>query len=180
MVYLTSAQRRDAILAYIRNSAEPVTGGRLSEVFGVTRQIIVADIAILKARGESIIGTPQGYMCPIANVSRIERKVAVIHSSSIGQIRDELYLIVDNGVTIQDVIVEHPLYGEITANLHITSRHDADLFLKKMTETEAEPLLVLTDGLHLHTLVADNLVTLQRVEGLLSNLGLVAEDGDFS
>ena len=46
----------------LNNSKEPVTGSTLAKDFNVTRQVIVQDMAILRAEGKDIIATPQGYM----------------------------------------------------------------------------------------------------------------------
>ncbi len=173
---MSNIKRRQAILDYLKHAKQPVTGGQLSELFNVTRQIIVADIALLRAKGADIIGTPQGYIYNITSSPRFQQKIATIHSSSHEQIREELNIIVDNGASIQDVIVEHPLYGEITASLHIFSRHDVDLFIEKLAASNAEPLLILTDGLHLHTIAAESLETLSRVKHILAEKGYLPPD----
>lgn len=171
---MTSNQRRAAISKHLKASPTPITGNQLSEEFTVTRQVIVSDIALLRATGEDIMSTPQGYIYAQVDDQRPQIKIAAQHSSEFAQIRNELYIIVDNGASVQDVIVEHPVYGEITANLHISSRHDVDQFLHKLAESKAEPLLVLTEGLHLHTLIADDLETLHRAERALKDQGYLA------
>jgi transcriptional regulator of NAD metabolism len=173
---MTSNQRRQAICNYLKSAQEPVTGNQLSEQFNVTRQVIVSDVALLRAKGEQIISTPQGYLYNLLDEPIAQIKIAAQHSSDHEQIRNELYLIVDNGATAQDVIVEHPLYGEITASLHISSRHDVDQFIYKLATSNAEPLLVLTEGLHLHTLTAKDLETLRRVEQVLKEHEFLASD----
>lgn len=173
---MNSKSRRAAILRYLKDTKEPVTGASLSERFGVTRQVIVSDIAILRAKGEDIIGTPQGYICSVPGKTMIRQKIAAVHSSDHAQIREELYIIVDHGGRIQDVIVEHPVYGEITASLHITSRYDADQFIAKLAAYNAEPLLVLTDGLHLHTIEVERIETLEAIKQALSAKGFLAAE----
>lgn len=172
---MNSKQRRAAILDHLKQSNQPVTGGQLSEIYNVTRQVIVGDIALLRAKGAEIMGTPQGYLHSAIESPKAKMKIAAIHSSDHDQIRDELYLIVDYGATVQDVIVDHPLYGEITASLHVTCRHDVDQFIEKLTQSQAEPLLVLTDGLHLHTVTADDMETLDRVKSALKSAGYLAK-----
>lgn len=173
---MNSKSRRAAILKYLRDAQEPVTGGSLSEHFRVTRQVIVSDIAILRAQGEEIIGTPQGYIYNVPGKTMIRQKIAAIHSSGYDQIREELYIIVDHGARIQDVIVEHPIYGEITASLHIASRYDADQFIAKLAAYRAEPLLVLTDGLHLHTIEVERMETLEAIKRALAEKGYLAAE----
>lgn len=172
---MKSKQRRAAILEYLKQNNNSITGGQLSEKFNVTRQVIVGDIALLRAKGAEIIGTPQGYLYSQTATNKAQIKIAATHSSDHDQIREELYLIVDHGATVQDVIVDHPIYGQITANLHVTSRYDADQFIDKLSKYQAEPLLVLTDGLHLHTITADNMDTLERVNSALAKSEFLAK-----
>ena len=173
---MNSTSRRAAVLKYLKDAQKPITGGSLSQHFGVTRQVIVSDIAILRAQGEDIIGTPQGYICNVPGKAVIRQKIAAIHSSGHDQIREELYTIVDHGARIQDVTVEHPIYGEITASLHIASRFDADQFIAKLAANNAEPLLVLTDGLHLHTIEAERIETFDAIRQALAEKGYLAEE----
>ncbi|MDI9419324.1 MAG: transcription repressor NadR [Firmicutes bacterium] len=173
---MNSTSRRAAVLKYLKDAQKPITGGSLSQHFGVTRQVIVSDIAILRAQGEDIIGTPQGYIYNVPGKAVIRQKIAAIHSSGHDQIREELYTIVDHGARIQDVTVEHPIYGEITASLHIASRFDADQFIAKLAANNAEPLLVLTDGLHLHTIEAERIETFDAIRQALAEKGYLAEE----
>jgi len=171
---MNSKDRRTAILQYLKAAQEPITGASLSERFGVTRQVIVSDIAILRAQGEDIIGTPQGYLYNVPEKATIRQTIAAVHSSDREQIREELYIIVDHGARIKDVIVEHPIYGEITASLHIASRFDADQFIDKLAAYKAEPLLVLTDGLHLHTIEVEKIEALAAIKKALAAKGYLA------
>ena len=77
-----------------------------------------------------------------------EKKIAVMHGRE--RLQEELYTIVDYGCTVVDVIVEHPLYGELVGQLHLSSRYDVDRFLDSIRESE--PLSQLTHGVHLHTI----------------------------
>lgn len=174
---MNSMNRRAAILKLLQDTQEPITGGQLSEHLGVTRQVIVSDIALLRAQGEDIIGTPRGYLYNRpGSKTMVRQKIASVHSRFHDQIRDELYLIVDHGASVQDVIVEHPVYGEITASLHISSRYDVDQFLEKLAEYNAEPLLILTDGPHLHTIEADRIEVLEQVKQALAAKGYLAPE----
>lgn len=173
---MDSNQRKQAILQHLKKANSPITGSKLSQIFNVTRQVIVADIALLRAKGEDITGTPQGYVYTAANTPKIRQKLATVHSRKHEDILDELYTIVDHGGAIQDVIVEHPLYGEIIASLHVSSRHDADQFILKLAQLSAEPLLTLTDGPHLHTVVADNMEVIERIKKSLRKKGYLAEE----
>lgn len=148
-------ERREFIVGFLRASEEPVTGTVLAEETNVSRQVIVQDISLLKASGEPIIATNRGYlyMQEHGGPALHRRIIAVKHSPE--ETRDELELIVDCGVTVVDVIVEHPFYGELTGSLMINSRFDVDQFVSAFTNQEGSLLSVLTDGVHLHTLEAD-------------------------
>ena len=82
---------------------------------------------------------------------------------------------VDNGGGLLDVIVEHPLYGQISGSLQIFSRYDVDLFLKKLRENRANPLSTLTEGIHLHTLSCPSPEVFARVRKALSEKGILLE-----
>ena len=148
---MDSNERKEEILNILRSSEESVKGTELAEKLGVSRQVIVQDIAILRAGGEKIVATPQGYIM-IKNGDEKLVKTIVCKHSGYDEIEDELNTIVDMGGKIIDVIVEHPLYGEIKSPLMISSRLDVVDFKKNLIETQAEPLSSLTDGVHIHSI----------------------------
>jgi hypothetical protein len=170
MVEMTSEQRRESILAAVRKSSKPLTGAYLARLYNVSRQIIVQDIAILRAAGYDIIATPQGYLIPrVGQSQRITRVIAVKHSRD--QIEDELTTIVDLGGRILDVIIEHPVYGEFKGRLMTSSRSDVRAYLETMEKEEAKPLSALTEGVHLHTIEADSVSVLDQIEKALQEKG---------
>jgi transcriptional regulator of NAD metabolism len=169
-----NSTRRTKLLEILTDSSGPRTGAELSDLLGVTRQIIVADIALLRAAGEQIIATPNGYL--INNESRNTGFTCTVvskHSADYHDIEDELFTIVDYGGCIVDVTVEHPVYGQMTGLLHIESRHDVAKFIERLSASKAEPLLVLTEGLHLHTLQAKDEETLNIIVAKLKEKGYV-------
>lgn len=146
-------ERRNQILEILRQSAEPVTGSELADKMSVSRQIIVQDISLLKAKEHPIIATSQGYMYLSEQKSNLKKRtVACRHNAE--ETRHELNLIVDCGVTAKNVTVEHPLYGEITVSLMVRNRLDVIRFMNKVEQTGASLLSSLTDGIHLHLLEA--------------------------
>lgn len=164
--------RRNLLLRWLKETDEPITGSDLANRTNVSRQVIVQDISLLKAKNEPIIATAQGYLYIHQNQSqKVSRVVAVQHTPE--DMEKELYLIVEHGVLVKDVIVEHPIYGEITANLRLKSHRDVDHFLSKMKQTGASLLSALTEGTHLHTLEAaqedqlDDVVEALKIEGFL-------------
>ena len=115
--------RRENILNEIKKSNKPISATYLAKLFGVSRQIIVGDIALIRASGTNIIATPRGYVLD-KNINESVYTIAVKHN--VEHLADELYTIVDYGAEVVDVIVEHPVYGQLSGSLHLTSRYDVD------------------------------------------------------
>ena len=63
---MDAKERRSAILQLLRSRTQPVTGGELAQLMGVSRQVIVQDVALLRTSGASIFATPEGYIMPAA------------------------------------------------------------------------------------------------------------------
>src|SRR5690625_718659 len=123
----------------------------------VSRQVIVTDIALLKTSQIPIIGTNRGYLYVHEQPGTNQFRKVVVCQHTPEQTEEELQLIVDCGVTIVDVTVEHPFYGELTGSLMISSRFDVTQFMNVIENEEASLLSVLTGGVHLHTLEADSM-----------------------
>ena len=171
---MSAEDRRQAILEYITNSKQPVKGSQLAQTFGVSRQVIVQDIALLRASGQEIIATPQGYMILSAsNKGGSRRVIACKHSHE--DMEDELMTIVNFGATIIDVIVEHEVYGEFKADLMISSAYDVINFVEKMEKKGVKPLSYLSEGVHLHTVEAQDSSILDKVEAALKEKGYLLE-----
>lgn len=169
---MNAINRRRAILSELQESKKAIKGVLLANKYNVTRQIIVKDIAILRAKGNLIIATPDGYM-----INKEERGVkniiAVSHNEE--RLQEELEIIIKYGGTIQDVIVEHPIYGEIKGILMISSLHDLDNFINKYKENEAKLLSLLTNGVHIHTIITDNDKNMDLVLNELKEKGFIIE-----
>ncbi|CCQ92862.1 putative transcription repressor NiaR [[Clostridium] ultunense Esp] len=170
-------ERRKKILDTLNKNRKPVKGTELSKKFNVSRQVIVQDIALLRARGEDILATPQGYIIPKAyKENKLTRKIVCKHEGY-DEIEDELKTIIDLGGKIVDVIVEHPLYGEIKSPLEISSRLDLKEFMENIIKTKAEPLSSLTEGIHIHTIEVDDEESFERIkEALIGKKYLINED----
>jgi len=169
-----SKERRKLIEEILKNRPEPQKGQNLAREFGVTRQVIVKDIAILRASGVDIIATPEGYMISKENKQKIKRVIAVSHKPE--NIEDELTCIVSFGGTIENVIIEHPLYGEIRGMLMVKNLYDVQNFIEKSKKYKAEPLSALTKGVHLHTIEADNEEIMQRILNALKEKKYLISD----
>jgi uncharacterized protein len=171
---MESKERRKEIEDILKTNSDPQKGHNLAERFGVTRQVIVKDIAILRAEGKNIIATPEGYIMPKNEKSIIKKVIATLHRPE--NIEDELYTIVEYGGIIEDVIVEHALYGEIKGMLMIKSSYDIKNFMKRLNEYKAEPLLVLTGGVHLHTICAENHEIMDNIVKELRKKGYIISE----
>jgi transcriptional regulator of NAD metabolism len=165
---MRSEDRRKQILNILQRSAAPVSATSLATKFSVSRQVIVGDIALLRASGTEISATPRGYVI-LQESSGIIHQVAVQHNGD--DMEAELNAIVDNGCTVVDVIVEHPVYGQITGPLQVSNRYDVQQFLERCTL----PLSNLTEGIHLHTLSCPNEAAFSRVLNALKQLGFLLE-----
>lgn len=170
---MEAASRRQAILDRLRTADRPVSASALAAGLNVSRQIIVGDIALLRAGGAEISATPRGYVLPRAT-DGITRTIACRHT--LAQTGQELDILVDNGCTVLDVIVEHPVYGQLTGQLQISSRYDVEQFLARIRDSDAAPLSMLTGGLHLHTLCCPNEDAYTRACAALKAVGLLLDD----
>lgn len=162
-------ERRNFILKMLMESAEPITGSELASKTKVSRQIIVGDITLLKAKNIPIIATSQGYLYlskPSTN-QILERTIACSHSPD--RTEEELNLLVDHGVTVKDVKIEHPIYGDLTASIMVSNRKEVKQFIDKMTTAKASLLSQLTEGIHLHTLMASTEEALDEAEQALKD-----------
>lgn len=172
---LLGEERRAWILQQLKDSPSPMTGSELAIKTNVSRQVIVGDITLLKAKNEPIIATSQGYLYLKQNAvsPTFERTVACRHLSE--DTEKELNLLVDHGVTVKNVRVEHPIYGDLTASIMVSNREEVKQFMDKLRATKATLLAELTDGIHLHTLAAGSEAVLLKAEAALHEAGFLIE-----
>lgn len=166
---MTAVQRRSAIYEQLTHADAPISATALAKRFSVTRQVVVGDIALLRAEGHSITATPRGYMIPAE--TGLRRTIACHHSS--GDTQRELFAMVDCGCTVLDVIVEHPVYGQLTAPLALSSRYDVEQFIRRMADSHAQPISALTGGVHLHTLSCPSEAVFAHLKATLADMGML-------
>ncbi|MGH9690405.1 MAG: transcription repressor NadR [Candidatus Acidiferrales bacterium] len=164
-------KRRTRILTWMTAHPAPVQGGELAKRFRVSRQCVVQDIAILRASGKEILATPRGYQLPGNSARSVQAVLACRHAAE--RTEEELQTLVDHGVKILDVIVEHPLYGELRGSLMIESRADVQDFLRQVKATRATLLSSLTGGVHLHTVEASREEMISRARAQLRAHGFL-------
>lgn len=169
---MTGSDRRQEILKNIKESDRPVSGSKLAKDYDVSRQVIVQDIALLRASGYDIISTNRGYV--LEGQTCAERVFKVRHTDE--QLETELCTIVDLGGQVKNVMVNHKVYGHIEAELGITSRRKVKEFLEDIESGKSTPLKNITSDYHYHTVTADSEETLGLIEGELRKLGFLVEN----
>ena len=170
---MRSEQRRQALLDILKQTTQPISAAALAARFDVSRQVIVGDVALLRSAGEDINATPRGYVMGQKHTGFV-RQIAVKHIPA--ETEAELNAIVDQGCTVEDVIVEHPVYGQLTGTLQIANRYDVSQFVHRCSTFAAPLLSNLTDGIHLHTLVCPDESAYQRVKQTLREMGMLFEE----
>lgn len=168
---MKAEERRKQLYALLSDRT-PISGSALSEKLSVSRQIIVQDIAILKASGHKIISTHRGYL--LEDAPDAERVFKVRHTSK--QTKDELSLIVSLGGTVLDVFVWHKVYGKIEATLNIFSERGIEQFLNGIKSGKSSELMHITDGYHYHTVRADSKESLDAIEKKLAEKNYIVPE----
>ncbi len=169
---MKAIERRKEIAAVLLSSKEPVSGTMLSEKFGVSRQIIVQDISLLKAAGYEILSTHHGYIVQGSPLK--ERVFKLKHSTN--DTEDELNTIVDLGGTVADVFVWHKVYGKVEAKLNIFSRMHVRQFIEGVRSGESTELMNITGGYHYHTVRAESEAILDEIGKALDKKGFIAPE----
>ena len=156
--------RRQELLRLISKSQKPISGTELAQTLHVSRQVIVQDVALLRASKYPIFATNRGYVLLQDDTHHVTRVIRVKHNSH--QIEEELNVVLD-------VTVEHEIYGIIRADLKVASRQEVKLFLKDLYENQTKPLTDLTNGIHSHTIEAKSEEILDLVEKTLKEKGFL-------
>ena len=168
---MNAAQRRKVILERLTEANAPLSASVLAGELGVSRQIVVGDVALLRASGTQIDATPRGYQLHPA-ARGYTGILACVHSTA-DQMREELYTVVDQGGIVVDVAVENSLYGELRGNLNLASRYDVDTFLVQARSAPESLLSRMTGGVHLHTLRCPDRASFERIRAELDRQGLL-------
>ena len=165
-------ERRFEILALLEGSTEPIAGSEIARRCGVSRQVIVQDIALLRREGNDIISTHYGYVL-VRTGGPCRRLYKVRHDED--RVEEELNAIVDLGGTVEDVIVNHRSYGKLEARLDLSSRREVRRYLDDLLSSKSTLLSKVTSGYHFHHVSADSVEILDEVGAELVRLGLIAE-----
>lgn len=175
---MTGEERRSEIINTMRQTKTPISGSALARKFQVSRQVIVQDIALLRASNVEIDSTSRGYRLAETDSkpemrerteTAVRRVFQVCHTDE--QIEDELNTIVDMGGKALDVFVDHNVYGAIRADLSIFCRRHVREFVENISAGTSVPLKNLTSGVHYHTVEADSEEILDLIEKELDKKG---------
>ena len=169
---MKAEERRKEIANLLMAEQKPVSGGTLAERFGVSRQIIVQDISVLKGQGFEVLSTHNGYIVQESPLK--ERVVKVFHTTE--QTEEELSLIVENGGTVVDVYVWHKVYGKVSAKLNIFSQMHIKQFIEGVRTGKSTELMNITGGYHYHTVRAESEAVLDKIGALLAEKGFIAPE----
>ena len=164
--------RRRSILEKLRSQEQSIPAGELARQFRVSRQCLVQDVAILRASGEEILATPRGYRLP-GHEGRPAHRAVLACRHTPQETEEELQILVDHGVRVLDVIVEHQLYGELRGSLLLESRADVQEFVARWKGSKATLLSSLTQGVHLHTVEANRPEMIAKAKAQLQARGFL-------
>ena len=170
---MTGEQRRTEIRRMLQQSQQPLTGTALANALHVSRQVIVQDIALMRAEHLPILSTNKGYLLrpDAVRLQQPKRVFFVRHTTE--QVLEEFMTVIDLGGRILDVAVEHELYGPIRADLLIENAQDARDFVTRLGACRDNPLKVLTDDCHFHTVAAPSEKLLDLIESELRSRGFL-------
>lgn len=172
---MNTTDRRARILETLQAATEPLSGTALANLFSVSRQVVVQDIAVLRANGNPIVSVHSGYV--LQQDKRPLRVFKVCHTDE--QVQEELELIVDFGGRVEDVFVYHKVYGLIRGALRIKSRRDIELYIDGITSGKSTQLKNITSNYHYHTVTADDAATLDMIQAKLKEKGFLAPLTDY-
>ena len=168
---MTGEERRNQILALLKEQTAPLSGTALANEFHVSRQVIVQDIALMRAESHDILSTNRGYLYRREEPETAMPKRVFFVRHTTGQVLEEFMTVIELGGKILDVLVDHELYGQIRVDLLIENDRDAREFYEKLTNSRDNPLKVLTDDCHYHTVSAPSEKLLDLIQQELDNKG---------
>ena len=172
---MKGTERRENIIQDLRSAEGPVSAGTLAARYGVSRQVVVQDVALLRAQGTDIQSTPNGYL--LAEPVQKSRVIKSFHSDE--ETAEELTLCVDLGGCVKDVFVYHRAYGVVRAELNIRSRLDISRFLEDVSSGRSGLLKKVTSDYHYHTITADSEEVLDMIQDALKERGFLAPLTDY-
>ena len=169
---MSVVRRQEQIINILSDINNPMPGSELAERLSVSRQIIVTDISVLRAKGFEITSTPKGYI--LASSGKQCQRIFKVHHDG-KNCKDELFIFTDYGATIVDEFISHRAYGIIRAEINLHSRMDVEDFLQNVDSEKSALLSTLTNGYHYHTIAAPTVEILDKIENKLWEKGFLAK-----
>ena len=166
------SERREQIIRQIQESKAPVSGTKLASLYSVSRQVIVQDIALIRAAGYEIISTNRGYI--LNQPKTVCRIFKVQHTDA--QLEEELNTLVALGGCVDNVMIHHRVYGKMEAELALSSRRKVGAFMEDIRSGKSSPLKNITSNYHYHKVSADSEETLDLIEQELREKGFLVEE----
>jgi len=164
---MTGEQRRMQIRQLLLDARKPMTGTALAKELHVSRQVIVQDIALMRAEQTPILSTNKGYLLAPDALRAAQPKRVFFVRHTTDRVLEEFMTVIDLGGRILDVSVEHELYGSIRADLLIENAQDAADFVSRLESCRDNLLKALTDDCHFHTVTAPSEKLLDLIEAEL-------------
>jgi len=170
---MTGEARRAQILQKLKEQGPPLSGTALAKLFGVSRQVIVQDIALIRAENHRILSTNKGYLYRTEETENTQPKRVFFVRHTTNQVLEEFTIVTELGGKILDVAVEHEIYGQIRVDLLIETRKDAVDFSQRLLNCRDNPLKALTDDCHYHTVAAPSEKLLDLIQQELNAKGFL-------
>lgn len=167
---MNTTQRRNEILKILKESQGPIAAKNLASRFGVSRQVIVQDMAVIRASTPGILSTARGYT--LKQEEAYTREFKSRHRQD--QAPQELNIIVDCGGRVKNVSISHRVYGRITAEMDIRCRQDVREFVDALNSSQSTVLSTATSGYHYHLVEASSPQRLDLIENELKKAGFIA------
>ena len=171
---MRATERQEYILKKLQSSSAPISASSLAKELQVSRQVIVGDVALLRAKDHDIIATHRGYILSnhiVETPPQYRAKIVCKHS--VHEVQRELEIVVENGGKLLDVQVEHPIYGTLSAPLNISTFEDILYFMEKLSHYQESLLSSLTDGIHIHTISCDSRASFEQIKQRLAEESLL-------
>ena len=177
-VKMDNHYRRERLLTILQESPDPVSGAMLAKQLNVSRQIIVADVAILRSSGFLIASSVKGYEYPATGKQKGYTRIIACRGkdSDINELLCELNAVVDNGGIIHGINLTSRIYGELQIEMDIHSRRDVRQYLEKVRNSGYPFITVTTGGVHHLDIEAHDEEELDAIEECLDDLGLLDKD----
>ncbi|MCZ2492112.1 transcription repressor NadR [Dellaglioa carnosa] len=166
---MNGKDRQENIKEQLYNNANAISANQFAQQFKVSRQTIVGDIALLRAQGEQILASFNGYTYD-QEPNKIIKMIVCKHR--VDRVQEELELLIRNGAEVQNVTINHEIYGELSGTLLIKTENDINEFMTKLNGHKGRLLSELTAGIHTHLIKVASEESFAKIQQELFDAGL--------